>query len=1210
MQTTLLGLAIAFIVALVAALVGPYFIDWSQFRPQFEAEASRIIGAPVRVGGKLDALLLPTPTLRLRSVAIGGDNDPGKVRADKLDVEFSLGSLMRGEWRASELSLDGFALDVGLDKQGRFDWPSSTGRFNLGTLAIDRLNLKGKLALRDAASGSTIRLDDLDFSGDVRALAGAIRGEGTFSLMGARTPFRISSGQSGDGKGTRVRLIVDPGERPLSADLDGVLTFDALTPKFDGALTLARPAGARSAASDTGLPWRLSSRVKASPNVATFEQLEAAYGSDENALRFTGGGELRFGAAPLLRVALSARQLDADRMLGKAAAGAEPLRVIAGLQRLVTALPSAPLPVQLDVSADQIALGGRPLQNVAVDLRADDKGWTLGKFEMRAPGATRVFAAGTIAQPGPSANFTGPVNIESADPDALIAWMQGRSDAAYRNQKPMRVRGNATVAADRTAIEGLTADINGGTIEGRLAVLTPSRGSSRFEATLKTARFDLDATAALGGMLAGPQADWPDEAQISLEAASAIFAGQEVRPAAIQFAYGPKTISLDRLQVGDASMAVAINGAGSFDRGDGNGKFSLSATAPSLGQIAGFIAPFAPAVSERLNAVAKVTGAARVQLSANIAKAPDQPDRMDARAVLDIDAPQIKGSATLTAAPGLNALRMLDLVALTRGEFSIETRLASDQTAFMLALLGLDRVVSSQDGPAQFESSVAGVWRSPLRLKAKLSGAGLDGDVQGTGDPWADQPKAVLAVAVRRADLSALFDLKPGRLAASAVSLSSRLGVSGNIFTFDDLDSTAGGSRVRGRLVLTRGDEIGIDGEIGMDTLDLAALTGLALGAAGRDPSEPLGRGWLYGWRGRLAFQALSAALPGGSELRPFSGAMKGDGQSLALENAKGGLGGGEVALDFNARQSTDNTAFNARVKLADADGAALRYRGLAMPKGQAALDMSLAGQGRSAAGLAGALSGAGSLTLKDARIAGLDPRAFEVAMRASDGGQATDDVALQGVVEPVLDAGVLTVPSAEIAFTIKDGRLRVETATLNAERARAVIAGGYDLLADQADIRAVMSPVTTRPIMGRPEIRVDLHGSPDRLARSIDVAALSSWLAIRAIDRETRRLDQLERGVTPNLESDDLWEEPLSNAEPIPPSEVKIPNRDPRRKSTKQKAVPAVAAPPVWSPQVPAPGSSSASQPQVQPLPPPIDIKPAPGAMRAPKPRPATGTF
>ena len=38
MQTTLLGLAIALILALIAALIGPYFIDWNQFRPHFEAE--------------------------------------------------------------------------------------------------------------------------------------------------------------------------------------------------------------------------------------------------------------------------------------------------------------------------------------------------------------------------------------------------------------------------------------------------------------------------------------------------------------------------------------------------------------------------------------------------------------------------------------------------------------------------------------------------------------------------------------------------------------------------------------------------------------------------------------------------------------------------------------------------------------------------------------------------------------------------------------------------------------------------------------------------------------------------------------------------------------------------------------------------------------------------------------------------------------------
>lgn len=1189
MQTTLLGLAIAFILALIAALVGPYFVDWNQFRPQFEAEASRVIGAPVRVAGRLDALLLPTPTLRLRSVAIGGDKDASRLRADKLDVEFSLGSLMRGELRASELALDGAALDLGLDREGRIEGPSFGGRFNLGSLAIDRLHVKGQVALHDAASGATLRLDDLQFSGDVRALAGTLRGEGAVTLAGARTPFRISTGQTGDGRGTRLRLTLDPGERPLAADLDGVLAFDAAAPAFEGALTLARPAAG---GADGALPWRLTSRLKATPAAATFEQIEAAYGPEERALRFTGGGDARFGAAPLLRVALSARQLDADRLLN---AGG-PTQLMPTLRRLVAALPPTPLPAQIEIGAEQIALGGRSLQNIVIDLRGDPSVWTVAKFELRAPGGARIAATGTVA----SKRFTGPLTLEAADPDLLAAWLQGRNEAAYRSQKPLRLRGTATVAADVLALDELKADADGGAVEGRIALLTPAGGPARFEATLTAARFDLDAATTLVGTLAGPRADWPAEAQISLEAGSAVIAGQEMRPASVRFAYSPAALTLEHLQLGDAAKGAALSGGGAFDRGEGSGRLMLTAAAPSLAQIGTLLAPVAPAVVERLNTAASGPGAARVQVNAEIGKTPG------ARAVVEIDAPQLRGSATLTATPAIDALHGLDLTEVARSPFNVETKLTADRTAVMLALLGLDRAVAAREGPAQFEGSIAGTWRAPLRVKAHLAGAGFNGEVEGTGDPWADRPTADLTVALHEADLAALFGLTPGSVAALGIGLTSRVAIAGDTVTLDGIDGTTAGTRMRGRLVMTRGDEIGIDGEVGFDRLDLAGVTSLAFGAAGHDASEPLHRGWLRGWRGRLAFEALSASLPGGAELRPFGGVLKGDGQSLVLEDVKGGLGGGEATLALDARQAADGTAFNARVQLGGVDGAALCYRGLALPKGQAALQMTLAGHGRSAAGLAGALSGAGSLTLADATIAGLDPRAFAAAIRASDAGRAVDDDALKAIVAPVLDAGSLTVPSAQLPFIVRDGRLRVEAATLEAARARVAVAGGYDLLADQADLRAVISPVTTRPISGRPEIRIDWHGTPDGLTRTLDVAALSSWLAIRAIDRETRRLDQLERGVSPVPESDELWEEALPQAEPLPSSEVRLPHRDPRKRGqkdqkekVKEKAKAALPAAP--SPQAVAPLNTA------PPLPPPIDIRPAPGALRAPKARPAT---
>ena len=47
MQTTLLGIGIAIILALGTALVGPYFIDWDGYRPAIESKAAEIIGVPV-----------------------------------------------------------------------------------------------------------------------------------------------------------------------------------------------------------------------------------------------------------------------------------------------------------------------------------------------------------------------------------------------------------------------------------------------------------------------------------------------------------------------------------------------------------------------------------------------------------------------------------------------------------------------------------------------------------------------------------------------------------------------------------------------------------------------------------------------------------------------------------------------------------------------------------------------------------------------------------------------------------------------------------------------------------------------------------------------------------------------------------------------------------------------------------------------------------
>ncbi|HEY0331931.1 MAG TPA: AsmA family protein [Rhodopseudomonas sp.] len=1228
MQTTLLGLAMALIIALIAALVGPLLIDWNQFRARFEAEAARVVGAPVRVAGALDAGLLPTPTLRLRSVAVGKAGDPGEVRADKLDVEFSLGALLRGEVRATELTVGGLALDLGLDPQGRLDWPAASAFASLGALSIDRLNLTGRIALHDAANRSTVELNDIAFSGEVRGAAGTLRGDGNVMLAGERFPFRLSAGRPPQGGGTRLHLTLERPAGAQSLDLDGLFGVAARVPQFDGAVTLtAATAAAAEAAAAPAMPWRLAARLKADSAVARFDQLEASYGADAVALRLAGSAELRLGATPQLHAVLSARQLDADRLLGKEGA-ATPARWLRGLPQLVAAMPQPRIATRVELGAEQIMLGGRAVQNLAADLQSDAQSWTVARLAFRAPGGTQTVISDGVLRRGSDAGLTAKLAVESADPDLLAAWLSGRADPTGRTQKPLRANGDISVGNGGVALEALRAEVDGHAVAGRLALSRDAAGS-RFDAALQAERFDLEVAADLLRALAGPQPDWPDAATLKLEIADAIWLGQSLKPLSAEFGYGPGGVTLDRLRIGGAG-GVLIEGTGALDRNAATGKLSLNATAASVERIAALIAPLAPGMAARLTALGTPPGPAHLSLAGALDPRGGAADRGAATATLDIDAPQLKASATLSASPALAAIRSGDRDALQAGELKLETTLSSDRGAPLLALLGLDRLIEAGPGAAKFAGSAVGSWRAPLRVEARLQGGELDAELKGTADPWASQPAATLNLGIRRADFAPLLARDGAEGIAASASLALRLLIAGPKLTFNDIDGAVAGSRLRGRLALTLGDDIAVEGEAGLDSLELAPLLKLALGAAGKDPAAPLGAGLLQGWRGQVAFEALRGVAPGGVELRPLSGLLRSDGSTLMIDKLTARIGGGTATGDLAARRAADGVALDGRLQWSGVDGAALRYHALAMPAGKTSLQMTLASQGRSGAALAAALSGSGLLSIDAARIAGLDATVFAQAIAASDAGAAIDDEALLRLIDPALARGTLAVPRAQIPFGIEQGRWRVSPTPLDGDAARLVVSGGYDAVADQADLRASLS-ATAAPAEARPpDIVIFAAGSPDKLTRILDVSGLSSWLAGRRIDAETRRLQAIEREEVP-VTATPASVPPASSAAPAaatpaalpanPVAGVPMPERDPGAKPAKPSGqdlkgqdlkgqdlkghdikrhdIKGHQVRDVRTPPRPAAPSAQAAGERAAPLPPPITVRPAPGDPR-----------
>ena len=196
MQTTLLGLGIAIILVLLAALVGPYFVNWNDQRAFFEAEASRLSGLNVRVNGDIKVGILPVPKVNLDGIEIRPAGDANRLRARSLSVELGLGPLMRGEIRATEMRLVGPEFSIGLNSAGEVDWPAVT--LPSKSLAIDRLSIEdGRIMLTDAASGSRLSLDKLWLVGDMRSLAGPFRGDGAFVVDGGRYSYRFNASRYG-----------------------------------------------------------------------------------------------------------------------------------------------------------------------------------------------------------------------------------------------------------------------------------------------------------------------------------------------------------------------------------------------------------------------------------------------------------------------------------------------------------------------------------------------------------------------------------------------------------------------------------------------------------------------------------------------------------------------------------------------------------------------------------------------------------------------------------------------------------------------------------------------------------------------------------------------------------------------------------------------------------------------------------------------------
>jgi large subunit ribosomal protein L24 len=1199
-QTTLLGLAIAIILALVTALVGPLFIDWNKYRGEFEARATQLTGLQVRLAGPIEARLLPTPTLTLQRIDVFRPGEAGAVRANKLGIEFSLGALMRGEMRATDVRVEGAEFTFGLDATGHLDWPAPAGGFDPDAISIERLDIVNSRAIfADSASGAGLVLDNLEFRGELRSLAGPVKGEGSFWTNSQHYPYRVSASRAGDDGAVRVRLSLDPIDRPMSAEADGSLWVERGIPRFEGSLQVARsvsraPRGGQALIIE---PWRFTSRIKGDSTAAVLEQVEFQYGPDDRAIKLKGDAKLTLGSQPQLEGVLSSTQVDLDRLLAlPEPTRRRPLLAVKALTEYFGGAGQLPIPVKFGISVENVTLAGATLQRVTGDVKTDGETWDVESLDFRAPGLTQVRLSGRINNGPQGIAFAGPVKVDAKDPRAFVAWLTDRTDAPTSGG-PFRAEGEVKVAGDRIGIDRLKADIDRMALEGRLAYSWASSDHpARIEAVLSAPEVDVDRAWALGQGVFGDTAfEWPREGSLSVKVGRAFFGGVEAQRADINMQFDGRGLEIERLAVGDlGGAALTVKGRIDTRTAAPHGSITLDLDARALDGIIAMAEKVAPQAADTLRRKAARFVPAKLHASLTVnTDAGGGSGNAIASFKVDGSAGTFRIDLQGDAGGAGAAFNVANISKLDATRMNLVGRIDAGDGSALVEFLGLDRLIAVDKRAGRLSLSTTGALGGDIMMDGQLTAGGLDLSAKGSLRlPGSQGPTASLDIKVTSANLRTPRSVASGRLAEILpTALTARLTFAEDALAFSDLSGKISGGDVSGRLKIGLTHPMKIDGDIEIGTINLPAVIATAIGvpastgsaAAAGWPAEPFESGFLGGLEGQIVVKSSRVALTPAVAAQDVKGVLRFENSDLALQDINGALAGGRITGELLFHRASDGLTATSRIRIASANIGDLLPTSAAPLSGHFTLNVELEGSGRSAVALIGSVKGQGTFTLQDGRIMRLDPAAFDTIIRNVDQGLPIDATRIRDRMELALVNGGLGMPLAEGEIIVADGQARLNNTIVQAARADLAVAGSMDLAEGTLDAKLTLSgeAVAGGASNGRPEIGILLKGPIAAPKRTLDVAALASWLALRAVEQQGKRIDALESDR-------EVPGAPAAPNAPVPPA-ASVPQ------ATAPAVVPSRPAVTVPARAPPRPRPAPPAQSSVPPLPPAADIRPRP---------------
>ncbi|WP_316860097.1 AsmA family protein [uncultured Cohaesibacter sp.] len=596
------------LLALIVALVGPLFVDWTSYRAAFEREATNALGQPVHVLGAADMQILPLPHLHFESVHVGPKENAPILSVDEFDVRVELFPLVQGKIEVVDMTLRNPVLKLEIDEQGQFDWRQDGGRFWERDMEKIRLNdvrvENGRIDFKDKSTGRSKEIASLNGTLDARTLIGPYKIEAAFHMDGEPYSLMLSTGMASE-TGLRVKSLLTPANHAVLINMDG-----NVKEQEDGRyhyVGTSQLTNAIDGLEDATIPWSLSGESDLTVSSLSMPKFEFSHGPVDQAYRLDGRGEILFGSDPRFDIAVSSRQLDLDRALGNGPNA--PIHLQDGIAHLADALTKMPLPampgkVRFDVPG--VILGGGIIRSLELDAELEKSDWKINAFSASFPGQTDLtITSGLFSRQLVVSDlvhvFEGEARLQSAQPVAFAKWWL--KDAPKNTRlKPFDLTGHLLLQSGHVKISDLDLLMDEDQATGQIDWFSGggdagSEGGA-LDIRLDAERADLDAVLGVGSLLlrnASGEAAPLEQIALNVHTKRLVSGDFEGKELSANFHLSKGEIEINQLTVEDfAGSNLSAQGLLRNLSGVPNGKIEGKVEAKQLQGLASFVGDLLP----------------------------------------------------------------------------------------------------------------------------------------------------------------------------------------------------------------------------------------------------------------------------------------------------------------------------------------------------------------------------------------------------------------------------------------------------------------------------------------------------------------------------------------------------------------------------------------------------------------------------------------